>query len=138
MNELKCLECAIPLKGRTDQKFCSNQCRNAHNNNKIYLESNSLILSVNRILQKNHSILTMLQAIGITAITKIDLQKRGYRFDFFTSKGISRNNNICYYCYDHGFREVDQNNIVLLKLVLEEDEQSPSLFTERGHRAESI
>ncbi len=132
MNEIKCLKCAVLRKGRDDQKFCSNQCRSV-NNHKIYLECNSLILAVNRILQKNHSILTILLAMGTTTTTKLDLQKSGYRFDFFTSKSISPGNNVCYYCYDHGFRELDHKNILLINPVLENEENSPSVVTERVH-----
>ncbi len=124
MNERKCHECSEPLKGRADQKFCNDQCRSMYNN-KNSLDNNSLVHSVNRILKKNHTILTMLQAIGKTLASKSDLQKRGYRFDYFTSTGTSRNNKFCYYCYDHGFRELENNKLVLVNLVLEDDSEQP-------------
>ena len=120
MNDRKCLECSQQLKGRADQKFCGDQCRSAYNN-KNSLENNTLIHSVNRILKKNHSILTMLHAMGKTSATKADLQKKGYRFDYYTSTSISRNNKVCYFCYDHGFRELEHNKLVLVDLVLEDD-----------------
>ena len=32
MEHRECLECGEPLKGRVDKKFCSDYCRNSHNN----------------------------------------------------------------------------------------------------------
>jgi len=81
MNDRKCLKCFEQLKGRADQKFCSDQCRSAYNNLQ-YIESNNLIKTVNRILKKNHLILTALNYEGKATATKSDLQKKGYRFEF--------------------------------------------------------
>ncbi len=120
MNDRKCLECSRQLNGRADQKFCGDQCRSAYNN-KNSLENNTLIHSVNRILKKNHSILTMLHVMGKNSATKADLQRKGYRFDFYTSTSISRNNKVCYFCYNHGFKELEHNKLVLVDLVLDDE-----------------
>ena len=120
MNDRKCLKCLEQLKGRADQKFCSDQCRSAYNNLQ-YVESNNVIKTVNRILKKNHLILTTLISEGKATATKNDLLKKGYRFEYFTSTGTTRSNNINYYCYDQGYREQESNKIVLIRRDIYQD-----------------
>jgi predicted nucleic acid-binding Zn ribbon protein len=35
MEKRFCLDCGKPVKGRADQKFCKDLCRNSYNNNRI-------------------------------------------------------------------------------------------------------
>jgi len=114
MENRKCLECYEQLRGRADQKFCSDQCRSAYNN-KLYLESHNVINSVNRILKKNYFILSALHSEGKFTLSKNDLQKKGFRFDYFTCTSTTKSNRIYYYCYDHGFREQENNKVTLVR-----------------------
>ena len=43
--EKVCLECGDKLVGRSDKKFCSDYCRNAHNNT-INTDSKNLIRNI--------------------------------------------------------------------------------------------
>jgi hypothetical protein len=117
MNDRKCLQCFEQLKGRADQKFCNDQCRSAYNNLQ-YTESNSIIKSINRILKKNYSILSTLNSDGKTTVNKGYLLKKGYSFEYFTCTSLTRNNNINYFCYNHGFREFEDNKLILLHTSL--------------------
>ncbi|MEI7524811.1 MAG: hypothetical protein WCJ95_10810 [Mariniphaga sp.] len=114
MENRKCLECYEQLRGRADQKFCSDQCRSAYNN-KQYIESHNVINSVNRILKKNYFILSALLSEGKVTTSKSDLQKKGYRFDYFTCTSKTKSNRIYYYCYDQGYRENENNKVTLVK-----------------------
>lgn len=113
MNDRKCLQCFEQLRGRADQKFCSDQCRSAYNNSQ-YFESNTVIRTINKILKKNYSILATLNAMGKTTANKSDLQKKGFCFDYFTYTCITRNSHVNYFCYDQGYREQDNNKLVLV------------------------
>ena len=124
MEDRKCLKCNIHLAGRIDQKFCSDKCRNAFNNQQ-YIESNNKIRMVNRILKKNYTILTSLKTEGKTTTTISYLQKKGFRFDYFTNTGITRTSRINYFCYDHGYREQEKNKVILVRRDLKEDMSSP-------------
>lgn len=114
MNDRKCLQCFEQLRGRSDQKFCNDQCRSAYNNSQ-YIESNTVIKSINRILKKNYSILATLNANGKTTAKKSDLAKKGYCFDYFTSTTTSRSNRVNYYCYDQGYREQEPDKLILVQ-----------------------
>ena len=114
MENRKCLECCEQLRGRADQKFCSDQCRSAYNN-KLYGDSHNLINSVNRILKKNYIILTSLIAEGKMKTSKSNMQKKGYRFDYYTCTTTTRSSRINYFCYDQGFREHENDKVTLMR-----------------------
>jgi hypothetical protein len=119
MENRKCLVCYEQLKGRADQKFCSDQCRSAFNN-KLNPESRHVIKSVNRILKKNYIILCALQAKGKVTTSKSDLQNKGYRFDYFTCTNVTRTSRISYFCYDQGFRELENDKVTLVRRAQKE------------------
>lgn len=122
MENRKCLECYEQLRGRADQKFCSDQCRSAFNNRQ-YMESHTVINSVNRILKKNYIILSTLHSSGQIRTSKSDLQKRGYQFDYFTCINTTRSNHINYFCYDHGIKELENNKITIIRQGSNESHQ---------------
>jgi len=51
MEERYCLECGEPLIGRSDKKFCDDQCRNAYNN-KLNRDHINLYRNINNKLRK--------------------------------------------------------------------------------------
>jgi len=120
MNDRKCLQCYEQLKGRADQKFCNDQCRSAFNNSQ-YVESNTVIKSINKILKKNYSILSTLYSAGKTSTSRSDLQKKGFCFDYFTFTNTTRNSNVNFFCYDHGFREQEPNKLILVHRNLDDE-----------------
>ena len=120
MSDRKCLECYEQLRGRADQKFCNDQCRSAYNNRQL-IDSNKVIRSVNRILKKNYSILTALNPEGKSTVLLNDLQKKGYRFDYFTCTYLARNSRTYYFCYDMGYCELENNKVALVRRDLNGD-----------------
>lgn len=124
MEDRKCLQCFDQLTGRADRKFCCDQCRSLYNYRQA-TDSDMLIKSINRILQKNHSILAMLEAKGKTATNKSDLLKNGYCFEYFTYSNITRNRNFNYYCYDRGYREKEHDKLILVHRNLNDDLPTP-------------
>ena len=120
MSDRKCLECYEQLRGRADQKFCNDQCRSTYNNRQL-LDSNKVIRSINRILKKNYFILTALNPDGKATVPMNDLQKKGYRFDYFTCSYAARNNRIYYFCYDMGYCELENTKVILVRRDLNGD-----------------
>lgn len=97
----KCMECGELLHGRSDQKYCNDQCRNAHNN-RLSGEINNFIRSVNRILKKNYVILCSLNPTGKCTVTREELVKNDFNFNYFTSMTKTRKGRVVYFCYDQG------------------------------------
>lgn len=114
MEERKCLECSEPLKGRADQKFCNDLCRNAYNNKKLGA-STKFIRKLNRILKNNHAILEELNPEEKTTTYKSILEKQGFNFNYYTHIYTTRTERVYYFCYDQGYSELENNKFVLVK-----------------------
>lgn len=114
MNAKTCLECAEPIRGRSDKKFCSDYCRNTYNN-KINKESRNLVRNINNRLRKNYKILCELNPTGKTKISKMKLLDKNFDFQHFTSIYTTKKGTIYYFCYDQGYLEIDHNYYILIK-----------------------
>lgn len=110
----KCLECGELLHGRSDQKYCNDQCRNAHNN-KQSGETNNLIRNLNRILKKNYVVLCSLTPSGKATVTREELVKNNFNFHYFTNMSKTRKERVVYYCYDHGYSMGEGEKVLLFR-----------------------
>lgn len=114
MEERKCKECGEPLRGRSDQIFCGDACRNAFNNQKLG-NSNNYMRSINRILKKNYFILKDLNPEDKTTTHKSTMLKQGFNFSHFTHIYKTRNGRVYYFCYDQGFSALENNKFLLVR-----------------------
>ena len=114
--ERECLECGERLKGRIDQKFCSDHCRNAYNN-ALNSDANSIVRNTNNALRKNRRILETLlkpkkDGKGITTLST--LSKQGFNFDFITSIYTTKSGNIYKFCYEFGYQKLEGDKFMLV------------------------
>jgi len=115
MQVRKCLDCGAVLKGRSDKKFCSDQCRNNYNNT-INREANNLVRNVHSLLRKNRKILCELYEGGKKNIHKDALLVSEFNMNFFTHIVENDTDNIITrYCYEYGYREVNSEYVTLVK-----------------------
>ncbi|UCG28836.1 MAG: DUF2116 family Zn-ribbon domain-containing protein [Bacteroidales bacterium] len=112
-----CLDCGEPLKGRSDKKFCSDQCRNSFNNRQNREELN-FIRNVQNILRRNRRILFDLKNSGIQTVHRDELITRGFNFHFHTSTFTNRKGRVYYFCFEQGFLEKADD---YLELVIRDD-----------------
>lgn len=108
-NETKrvCLECGEALLGRTDKKFCSDQCRNAYNN-RLNSDSNNTVRNINNILRKNRRILAETLANNLKIkISKERLLTEGFNTNYFTNIYKTQKGTIYYFCYEYGYLPLD-------------------------------
>ncbi|MFP2997957.1 hypothetical protein ABN763_18745 [Spongiivirga sp. MCCC 1A20706] len=112
--EKTCPECGNKIIGRIDKKFCSDYCRNAHNN-KINKDSKNLIRNINNRLRKNWRILEELNPDGKTKTTKSKLIGKGFDFNYFTSIYTTKVGTVYYFCYDQGYLPLDNDYYALVK-----------------------
>ena len=109
-----CLECEEPLNGRVDKKFCSDYCRNSHNN-KINKESKNLIRNTNNRLRKNHRLLTEINTTGKIKVSRTKLLDGNFDFNFFTSIYTTKTGNTYFYVYDQGYLPLENDFYLLIK-----------------------
>ena len=116
----KCPVCGDPLVGRSDRKYCSDQCRSLENHKKKQ-ESERPILETNRILRKNRSILKTLCPAGKASVRREVLDAMGYDVQVFSSIFLTGNKNIYYLCYDYGFTPILENGIEKALIITRQD-----------------
>lgn len=114
MKTRTCLECNEPLKGRADQKFCNDLCRNSYNNRKLSGSTN-FMRKINRILKKNHNILETLNPEEKTTTYKSTLEKQGFNFNYYTNIYTTKTDRVYYFVYDQGYAQLENNKFMLVK-----------------------
>jgi len=107
-----CPECGSRLLGRADKKFCSDACRNTHNNRRTAFKNNA-IRNINNALKKNRRILDSLCPARKSRVLRKTLG--GFDFGYFTHLRKTRAGNVCYFVYDMGYRELENDFILIMR-----------------------
>lgn len=111
--EKLCLECGGKITGRSDKKFCSDQCRVAYNN-KLNRNETAYMANVTNILRKNRRILLELNTTGKTRVNRDKLNDKGFDFNYFTSQYKTKDGSIYNFCYEQGYLPLDKNWYLLV------------------------
>lgn len=94
-----CLECGDRIGyGRTDKKFCCENCKNRHNN-RIAQEGRIFRRKILGTLDRNYRILNQMLHSGITSADITDLVSSGFSPYVMTAHRIVRRRTECC-CYD--------------------------------------
>jgi hypothetical protein len=97
--EKTCRVCAEKLYGRTDQRFCSDRCRNRFHNQKRKQE-HAYLRAVDRILRRNRSVLRQLWEDGYTEVAWERLLRLGFAPAYCTGWLAPRQGKPLLICYD--------------------------------------
>lgn len=114
MEERLCLECQSKLRGRKDQKFCSDYCRNTFNN-RLNEDSTKYVRRINNILRKNRRILERLNPTGKTTVDGITLAEEGFNFHYYTNIYTTKTGSSYHFCYEQGYLKMDNDKFMLVK-----------------------
>lgn len=108
-----CLDCGEPVVGRSDKKFCSDQCRNNYNNH-LNSESSALVRQVNNVLKKNRRILLGLVPAEKTTVHKEKLSSLGFNFSYFTHVYTTQKGNTYRFVYEYGYLPLENDFFMLV------------------------
>jgi len=109
-----CPECGDKIIGRADKKFCSDACRNTHNN-ALNKDAKNLVRNVNNRLRKNYRILETLNSKDKTKTTKEKLIRLGFSFEYFTSIYTTKAGAVYFYLYDQGYLPLENDFYLLVR-----------------------
>lgn len=112
-----CPECGNRIIGRSDKRFCSDACRNAHNNSKNK-DTKNLIRNTNNRLRKNYRILEALNTKAKTKVLKETLLRKGFSFDYITGIYTTKAGAQYHYLYDQGYLYLENDYYLLVKREL--------------------
>ena len=106
-----CLTCQKEFEGRSNQKFCSVSCKNNHHNT-ANKSKEATVLTINKALHKNWTILNKLYQIYRSTPISIDIvQAYGYAIQFHTHIHNSPIGEKYTMVYDIGFKNHIDNKI---------------------------
>ncbi len=109
-----CPECGDKIIGRSDKKFCSDQCRNTYNN-KLNSDASNTVRNINNILRKNRRILQKLnKKSGKTMVSKDILLSKGFNFTYHTHTYTTQKGVNYLFCYEYGYLFLKDKNLYLL------------------------
>ncbi|MCX6312209.1 MAG: hypothetical protein NT084_11310 [Bacteroidetes bacterium] len=109
-----CVDCGESLNGRADKKFCSDQCRNSHNN-RLNSDDNNFMRNVNNILRKNRRILADLTPDGKSTLHKEKISELGFHFGYFTHTYTTRKGTTYYFCYEYGYLPIGNDFLTIVQ-----------------------
>ena len=114
--EKRCLFCGERLYGRSDKKYCDHGCRNNHHY-MIRKNSDVLVKSINVILHHNREVMRQLNKGVKSIIKKQSLEDRNFDFDVMTGLHKTKKGTEYRIVYDYAYRLVDEDNVLMVKLV---------------------
>jgi hypothetical protein len=98
-----CLYCNKVLRGRSDKKFCDDNCRNAYNN-QLKKDEDKAYRKIDKSLKKNRRILKQILGESKTrSVTEKQLLQKGFEFRHHTHHFLTRNGDEYLFCYDYGW-----------------------------------
>ena len=116
METRKCCVCGYPLLGRTDKKYCSDDCRYKENN-KLKQVYEQPIIETNKILRRNRNLLRKHCPEGEAYVKKESLENQGFNTQFFSSMYLTARRRIYFICYDYAWSPVITNGIKKVFIV---------------------
>ncbi|PSR56879.1 hypothetical protein AHMF7605_26965 [Adhaeribacter arboris] len=110
-----CLVCGQAIKGRSDKKYCSDQCRSQDNNQKRRKNgAEQLLQEINRALRQNRNILKKASPWGKTT-TRVDfLVQQGFDMRYFTHQYRTQKGHTYLFCYDYGYLLLPEEKILIV------------------------
>ncbi len=111
-----CRQCEKPLKGRSDQKFCDDYCRNAFNNRQN-ADANNYVRNINNTLRRNRRILEggLREGEEMAKVPRQKLLSAGFDFGFHTHTYQNKKGQLYTFVYEYGLLPLDESWCLIVK-----------------------
>jgi len=112
-----CPECGEIVTGRVDKKFCSVYCKSAYHNQLNKDKEDNLFKKIDKHLKLNRRILKEYNKAGKATVRKSTLISEGFNPKYFTNYWKNQKGDVYLFCYEFGFLELKEHDIVKYVLV---------------------
>ncbi len=114
---MHCVQCNQFIRGRSDKKFCSIQCKNQFHRN-LKTQNQSTIQQIDQILHRNHAICSELmrnEKGQKQMFPKLLLEKMGFNFNYFTGSYFNTQKKVYHYIYDYSWMEFSNRDVLIIR-----------------------
>jgi len=108
-----CIHCGKPLRGRSDKKFCDDDCRTDYHNEQRRAREKKM-REVNHILSNNWKVLSALLREGQVEVPARELAARNFNFHIYTASQWRFPGRRTYWCYNCAY-SVSRSGIVRIR-----------------------
>lgn len=116
MKSKLCKMCKSPVIGRSDKIFCSISCKNDYHV-KLRRATALVVRETDKILHRNRSIL--LEIMGKNKrqrkVDRLLLEKKKFRFNYYTSSSVNSKNKTYYHVYDFSWMSFSDQEILIIR-----------------------
>ncbi len=109
-----CLFCGRQLYGRTDKKYCDDNCRNNHHYD-IKKNNDESVKKVNAVLLHNRDVLRLLNNGSRSLVKKQLLINHCFDFDVITGLYKTKKGMEYRVVYDYAYRNVNEDDVLLIR-----------------------
>lgn len=111
-----CPICEKEFKGRRNKKFCSTKCKNQYHNEE-YRNANQVVIRLNKVLQKNRTILkSLFKVYRSAAIPMSVLEAHGFNMRYHTHLFNAPSGDKYTMVYEVGYKTSFDNQIHIVEL----------------------
>ena len=104
-----CPSCGNEVTGRSDKKFCSHYCKSSFHYVKNREDENNLFRKIDGQLKLNRRILKEYNKGGKAMVRTETLHDVGFDPKYFTSYWKSKSGGVYLFCYEYGFKQMEDN-----------------------------
>ena len=110
--------CKTPLRGRSDKIFCSIYCKNEYHL-KLRRATAKIVKETDKILHRNRSILLEILGKNKTQkkIDRLILEKKKFRFNYFTGTYVNRRGKTYHYVYDFAWMSFSDQEVLIVRKI---------------------
>ena len=111
----RCLECGEPVYGRTDKKFCNNNCRNRYHSHLRYAPVKAQNDTMH-ILSHNYAVLQTVYLLKGGSCPRSTLDEMGFKSEYVTQQVYKKGKHLEYRCFDFVYN-LSENKLFNLRRI---------------------
>lgn len=113
--KMKCQQCGAEFKGRSDKKFCSVACKNAHHAAQRR-DTRDAVAEVDGYLHRNREILATLMGNSIKEeFDRLVLTRTGFKYEYHTGTYLNKEGKMYRLVYDYAWMDFSDQKILIVR-----------------------
>lgn len=112
-----CRFCGAELYGRSDKKFCDDNCRNNYHYKTKCKEDDGVVKTVNVALSSNREILKSLCAGSKAIVKKKLLDDQDFDYELITNIYKAKSESEYRIVYDYAYKMLNDDDVKILRFV---------------------